>query len=253
MLALAAMSATAQTTAMDFNRMDCNGNMHHLYADLDAGNAVILEFFMLNCTPCITAGHQLESMKTDLLAQYPGKVKSYAIGFTNAYTCTNIANWVTNNSFSSVPMDSGTTPVAYYGGFGMPTVVILGGGTAHSILGTPYIGFSASDTTTMAADIRSSLSTPTGIMVTKPIGDLELFPQPAGDRVHLAMDLAISGELQIAIQDLSGRQVRSILNASQNAGPFGMEIETQSLAPGMYLLDIQSVDRHLTQRLVVAH
>ena len=46
----------------------------------------------------------------------------------------------------------------------MPTIVILGGGTNHAVLGSPYVGFATSDTITIcllytsdAADERSSV------------------------------------------------------------------------------------------------
>src|SRR5436190_12402066 len=141
-LLFAAITAFAQTTALNFNRKDCNGVDRHLFADLDSGKAVILEYFMINCAPCPAAGIKLEAMKANLLTQYTGKVISYAIAFNNTYTQTQVKNWVTGNGFSMIPMDSGAAQVAYYGGMGMPTIVILGGKTTHSVLGSPYIGFS---------------------------------------------------------------------------------------------------------------
>src|SRR5438270_7109205 len=93
--ALFVSSSLAQTTALNFNRNDCNGVNHDLFTELNAGNAVILEFFMLSCSACVTAGQKLESMKATLLAQYPGKIKSYAFGFQDSYTCASIKNWVT--------------------------------------------------------------------------------------------------------------------------------------------------------------
>lgn len=36
--------STAQTTAMDFNMNDCNGQMHNLYSELNQNKVVILEF-----------------------------------------------------------------------------------------------------------------------------------------------------------------------------------------------------------------
>ncbi|MBS1561442.1 MAG: hypothetical protein JSS89_07540 [Bacteroidetes bacterium] len=66
------LSTTVSTahaqTVMNFQRTDCNGTMHDLYADLDAGNVVVLEFFMQGCAPCISSGKQLESMRSTLEA-----------------------------------------------------------------------------------------------------------------------------------------------------------------------------------------
>lgn len=252
LILVAGFSASAQTVT-DFNRVDCNGNQQHLFADLDAGNAVILEFFMLNCQPCITAGNKLEAMKSDIFAQYPGRLKSYAIGFTNAYICSDIANWVTNNQFSSIPMDSGTTMVANYGGFGMPTVVILGGGTSHSILGSPYIGFTTSDTTTMAADMRAFLSTPLAVPTPAAFGALSLFPQPAQDRVQLSMEVTHGGALAINILDITGHLVQSIHEGIAPTGAFSQTISTAALPAGTYLLQVRQGESQSIKRLVVTY
>src|SRR5574338_191452 len=99
--------ATGQTTAMDFNRMDCNGTMRELFKDLDSGKVVILEYFMgPNCTACEDAAKEIEGLKTKFLAKYPGKVMSYAMGFQNSYSCSTIKSWVSNLGISAIPMDS---------------------------------------------------------------------------------------------------------------------------------------------------
>ena len=68
--ALSLTAGNAQTTAMNYSFIDCAGNPQDIYSDLDAGKAIILEFFMNSCSPCIVAGGKLESMKADLLAEY---------------------------------------------------------------------------------------------------------------------------------------------------------------------------------------
>ena len=142
----------AQTTAMDFNRMDCNGNHHHLFAELDSNHVAILEFFMNNCNSCIVAGNKIKNMKTPLDAEFPNQIHSYSFAYTNSYSCATVADWVSNNGFATVPMDSGATQVAYYGGFGMPTVVVVGGTNDDVLFST--VGLSTSDTTAMASAIR---------------------------------------------------------------------------------------------------
>ncbi|MCG3165033.1 MAG: hypothetical protein POELPBGB_00793 [Bacteroidia bacterium] len=229
-------NSNAQTTAMDFNRMDCNGNMQHLFADLDAGNAVIIEFFMQNCGACPVAGQKLEALKADLLAQFPGKVKSYAIGYVNSYTCSSVANWVTNNGFTAIPIDSGATQVAYYGGMGMPTIVVLGGGTSHLVLGSPYLGLSTSDTTTIGNDIRDFLGA-TAINETV-FTSFNLFPNPANDMLTLSFDMKESGNLNIEIFDMLGKKVSTLMNDNVSAQKFKRSFSTASLAAGNYVLQL---------------
>ena len=235
-LLFATATSKAQTTAMDFNRMDCNGNMQHLFADLDSGNVVIIEFFMQNCGSCPIAGDKIEALKADLLAQFPGKIKSYAIGFNNTYSCASNAAWVNSNGFTAVPMDSGAAQVAYYGGMGMPTVVALGGGNAHLVLGEPYLGLTNSDTAAMADDIRDFLNA-TGIDDSEsPVISFTMFPNPSSDEVTLAYEMKETGNISIDVFDITGKNVRSLLNDNIAAGTFKKSFNIASLTAGNYIV-----------------
>lgn len=246
-------SAKAQTTAMDFNIVDCNGNPHHLYSDLDAGKAVIIEYFMNSCSPCVTAGQNLEAMKTDLLAEYPGMIKSYAFAFNNTYSCTTVKSWVTNYGFTSVPSDSGAAQVAYYGGMGMPTIVILGGGTNHSILGSPYVGFSVSDTTAMAADIRSFLDNTAIKENSNAASDLNIYPNPASEEVNVTFTLSENSDVVMEILDITGRAVAVAMNEEGQKGTITRTISTAALSNGTYMIRIIANGDASMQKLTVIH
>jgi hypothetical protein len=253
-LLFASQLGKSQTTAMDFNRLDCNGNMQHLFADLDAGNAVILEFFMQNCNPCIVAAGKLEAMKADLLAEFPGKIKGYAIGFNNSYSCASNINWVTTNNVTSIPMDSGATQVAYYGGMGMPTIVILGGGTNHAVLGSPYVGFATSDTITMAADIRNFLNTTTGIStIALTANTFEVYPNPANGLLNFRCNFSAQADLSLQIMDLTGKTLLTVNEKNIAAGEFTLSLNTAELAAGTYLIKATVNDAVLTKRFTVNH
>lgn len=251
-LATTSISSKAQTTAMSYDFIDCAGNSQSIYADLDAGKALILEFFMTSCSPCVTAGEKLEVMKADLLAEYPGMIKAYAFGYSNSYTCTAINNWVSSNSFTSIPSDSGATQVAYYGGMGMPTIVILGGGTSHSVLGSPYQGFSTSDTTTMANDIRNFLNS-TGIKENNILSNFNLFPNPANLNVQLSFTLSEAADMKIDLYDITGRVVLNIADKKNQTGQISEVFNTEALAEGSYILRISTNGKVTQQKLNVIH
>ncbi|MBL7943232.1 MAG: hypothetical protein JNM00_10725 [Flavobacteriales bacterium] len=137
----------AQDVAMDFEQDDCYGNPHHLFEYLDGGNVAILEFFMTNCTPCINAGNQLKPHFEELLSLYPGKVEWFHFGFTDSYPCQEVMLWVEENGFPSFPMTDGAAQVAYYGGFGMPTIVVVAG-AGHEVLYNE-LGYSSGDDDTV--------------------------------------------------------------------------------------------------------
>lgn len=250
---LTAAVTQAQTTAMNYAFTDCAGNTQEIFADLDAGKAVILEFFMTSCSPCVTAGGQLEAMKTDLLAEYPGMIKSYAFGYSNSYTCSAINNWVTSNGFTSIPSDSGGAQVAYYGGMGMPTIVILGGGPAHLVLGSPYIGFSTSDTTTMANDIRNSLNSLGAKEHQTIVNQLNLYPNPASTQINVSFNLVQTANVVMDVLDLTGRLVTNITNEKMQAGNVNKTITTTALAKGNYLVRIRANEAIIQQKITIVH
>jgi len=253
-------NSVAQTTPMDFNRKDCNGVQRHLFSDLAAGNAVIIEYFMINCAPCPAAGLKLESMKSNLLAQYPGKIISYAIAFNNTYSQATVNNWVTSNGFSAIPMDSGATQVAYYGGMGMPTIMILGGKTTHSVLGSPYIGFNTSDTTAMAANIRTylnSLNTGTNTTVgfssnIAKIEGLTVYPNPASNDVSVSFTLKQNSDVKVSVYDLNGRLVKSIETVQVN-GTYKKTISLSDISSGTYLFKVSTNNQAFSQKITIVH
>lgn len=253
LFSLSANFSKAQTNAMNFNRNDCNGVPRHLFADLNAGNAVIIEFFMTSCAPCPAAGQNLEAMKANLLTQYPGKVKSYAIAFNNTYSQSTVNNWVTSNGFTAIPMDSGATQVAYYGGMGMPTIVIAAG-ASHNLLGSPYIGFNTSDTTAMANDIRAFFNSQVGIKENKNSNlSLEMFPNPSNQEVSMKFDLKENSDVVIDVIDIMGRKVTSLCSEKLSTGNVSKTFNVSNISDGNYFIRISANGIITQQKLTILH
>lgn len=132
-----------QEIAMDFTQDDCYGTPHHLFEELDQNSVVIIEFFMTNCNPCINAGNQLKPHVEELQSQFPDQVKWYHFGFTSDYDCATVTDWVESHNYNSLPFTDGSAQVAYYGGFGMPTIVVLAGPN-HEVIYSE-VGYSTGD------------------------------------------------------------------------------------------------------------
>lgn len=248
-------NSKAQMTAMNFNIMDCNNTgPHNLFNDLNSGQVVIVEYFMTSCSPCITAGQTLESMKANLLSQYPGKIKAYAFGFNNSYSCNTVNNWVTTNGFTSIPSDSGATQVAYYGGMGMPTIIIAAG-TSHNLLGNPYVGFTTGDTTQMAANIRNFLnSQPTGLNESSvSVSGLNIFPNPATSEVNIKFFLKENSDVEIDVLDVTGRVVSNLFFEKTQAGAYVKTFNTNGIANGNYIVRVKANGSVSNQKLNIVH
>lgn len=103
-----------------------------LWNMLDSGYVIIHEYFMIDCRPCITAGKGLEKVVASLKAKYPGKIKYYQTVYENESTDKMAKKWVKENKFNPDALFiKGADEVAFYGGMGMPTIVVLGDGRRH--------------------------------------------------------------------------------------------------------------------------
>jgi hypothetical protein len=242
----------AQTTAMQFSGLDCDGNAVDLFADLDAGKAVILHFYMPNCGSCPPPAKKIQAMANNINATHPGKVKGYAFPFQNSTDCSYSSTWVSSNSLSTLyaPMDSGADYVAHYGGFGMPTVVLLGG-TNHEVLFSTMM-FSTSDTTLMRDKILELLGSTGMNDLPAIIRSFNAFPNPASDKLSVDIDLKETSDVYAELRDITGKQVMVLLNERQK-GLVQRQFNTEALPNGIYFIRLQVNGNQVTQKISISH
>lgn len=244
----------AQTTAMQFSGEDCNGNPVDLFADLDAGKAVILHFFMPNCGSCPPPAQKIQAMANNINMMHPGKVKGYAFPYQNSTTCAYASSWVSSNNLSDLyaPMDSGAAHVAHYGGFGMPTVVVLGGMDHRVLFST--LSFSTSDTTVMRDSIMALLEG--GAMGINDLSatatSFKAYPSPANENISISFELKQSADYTIEILDISGKRV-AVINDKGNSGLVTKKFNTSELANGTYVARLTIGGKTATQKLTITH
>lgn len=243
--------SNSQETAMQLSGNDCNGVPHDLFADLDAGKVVLLHFFMPNCASCPPPAKKIQTMANNIMKTYPGMIKGYAMPFQNSTTCEYTASWVSSNGLSLyAPFSKGATQVAYYGGFGMPTVVLLGG-KDHKILFTT-LSFKTSDTTIMKNMILEVLNTSSVNELPSTVSTFEVFPNPANDNISITIDLKQPTRVSIDITDLTGKQVFAIMEEEQT-GLINQQFNISSLTDGNYIIRLRVNSESYTQKLSIVH
>lgn len=249
---LFAITFTKAQTAYQFAGMDCNNIPVDLFADLDAGKAVILEFYMPNCGSCPPPAQKIQAMGNKINQTYPGMVKGYAFPYQNSTTCTYSSSWVNSNNLSSfwTPMDSGAYQVAYYGGFGMPTIVLLGGQDHRVMFST--LSFSTSDTTIMRDSILALLSSTALNELSNEINSFEVYPNPANEMVSINIDLKNVSKVVIDVVDVSGRQI-AIISDEELSRITSKKFDTSILPNGNYFVRININNKINTQKLNVQH
>ena len=237
---------------MQISGPDCNGITHNLFADLDAGKASVIFFFMPNCASCPPPAQKVQAMVNNIMATYSGKVTGYAMPFNNSTPCSGVALWT---NLSGVPFyapyDSGATPVAHYGGFGMPTVVLLGGSDHRVMFSTQ--NFTTSDTTIMRDSILALLNSPTAIADLKDdAAGFSVFPNPANENFSFSLTLKEVSDVMADVIDINGKQVAVILNEKLN-GTMSKQLSTLTLPNGNYFIRLKINGKTSTQKLSVKH
>lgn len=227
-------------TALQLSGMDCNNVPHDLFAELDAGKASVLFFFMDNCGSCPPPAQKIQTMVNNILLTYPNKVTGYAMPYNNAASCAQVSSWVSSNSLNFYsPYDSGAVQVAHYGGFGMPTVVLLGGSDHRTMFKT--LAFSDSDTTIMRDSILALFTAwPSSIEeYANSANKCLVYPNPASNQINFSMDIRPTSKLQLEILDITGKIILSCSQGDYSNGVFTSQINTEKFTTGLYFIRTQ--------------
>lgn len=241
-------------TPMQINGNDCNGTSHDLFADLNAGKASVVFFFMPNCGSCPPVAQKIQTMVNNILVSHPNMVTAYAMPYNNSTTCTATSSWVTTNNLPLYsPYDSGAVQVANYGGFGMPTVVLLGGKAPNSRVLFSTLSFTTSDTTIMRDSILA-LFAPAGLNeIPSNINSIDVYPNPTSSFVNISIDLKEQTNLQIDVLDITGKLVATISNDKNQHGNITKKFNTDSLVSGLYSIRINANGKIANRKLNVTH
>lgn len=250
LLSFTLQPSIAQQTAMDFTMDDCYGQMHNLYSTLDSGNVVIMEFFM-DCSACIKAGNSIQSMKNKLDILFPDRIRFYQIAYTNSYACNTVLDFVNTNGFTGVPFDSGAAQVEYYGGFGMPTVVVTAG-ELHEVLFID-IGWTDSDTLVITDAVTDFFNSTGFSMLHDEEVAYHVFPNPADGFLNFNMKFSEPVQLTIELIGLDGRVITQLLKGNWNSGILEKTCNIESLIPGIYFLKISINENVSFQKSLVIH
>ena len=80
---------------------------------------------------------------------------------------------------------------------------------------------------------------------------LEVGPNPADDHARIFVSLDADAQVKIALYDINGREVKTIVNGLQDAGSFDTDLDVSDLSPGLYIIRMQQGDQTLTRKLTI--
>lgn len=229
----------SQTTAVDFNTVDCAGTVHHLYSDLDSGKVVILDFVM-PCGFCIAPSISAYKVFEEFKLNYPNRVLFYLSDGFGSNICSDLNTWaVANNISDAFIFSSHAVTMNDYGALGMPKVLIFGGAN-HQIYYNQNDSL-AGDSLALYSAIDSALKSTVNIQ--KRLIDnfqLNLFPNPVVNKGTASYTLTENTDLILEIYNTNNEQIYCIKKANELKGKHETIIEFEKFVSGNYLLVIRT-------------
>ncbi len=143
----------------NWTKKDCRtGRSYELYNQMDSGFVIVHEYVMMDCRPCITAGKGLEKIVQSLKGLYPGRIKYFQTVYEDETRCDRLEKWVQDNQFTPDALFiEGSKEVTFYGGMGMPTILVLGGGKRHKGY-YKHLGYSPRENGVIIKAVRRALA-----------------------------------------------------------------------------------------------
>ena len=77
------------------------------------------------------------------------------------------------------------------------------------------------------------------------------YPNPFNPNTKIRFDLARSGNVKLAIYDISGKQVAEITNANYNAGEYSFDFTAENLATGVYFYKLETPDYTSIKKMIL--
>ncbi len=240
----------SQTNAPDITPVDCQGNPHNLYNELDAGKIIVVGWTM----PCSVCGPPLLSVHNEVLnyaISNPGLVEFWMFDDFSNTDCVTLKTWCTSNGINSATFFSDNAMnMQDFGGIGMPKVVVLGC-TSHYVY---YIGNNSFTGAEVGAAINAAMADQANgciLSLNEELdSDLILYPNPANKTIHLSSDKMNQLE-SISIFSTCG----SLLSELDKDEIVGTSTETtidvSQLAEGSYLLRLNYMNSVEIRRVLI--
>lgn len=247
-LSAATALASAQT-ATNFTCADCHGEVHDLFAELDAGKVIVIDWVMpcSSCTgPTLTTYNVVQSYQ----ASHPGRVQMFLVDDYGNTSCSSLNTWKANIGVpNTISFSNAAISMNDYGGPGMPKIVVLGG-SGHTVF---YTANNTVDATALQNAINAALVV-AGVEERNPLAaGLSVVPVPATDEARITFTLAHASPVSIGLYDPAGKLVRSIHDGPLPPGPHSATVAVGALAAGLYAVRITDGTHLATLRLPITH
>jgi hypothetical protein len=251
LLALLISLLSQAQTATNWKVNDCSGTNRELFTELDAGKVAVM-IWVMPCAVCINPALSAQTEVQGANAQFPGKVVYYLIDDNGGTNCSTLESWASTNGITDATVISNSLVSMYaYGGYGMPKVVVVGGGAHKVYYSKNGPGIVASE---IKSAIASALADPSAIKKnTGSENSLYVFPNPANASAVISFNTAQSSKIQVTLTNELGQLLTEIFSGTVNPGSNEFNFRTADLASGIYFVSVSGEGIKLKEKLIVTH
>jgi hypothetical protein len=248
-------SLLAQPVAPDFTATDCNAVSHNLYTELDAGKIIVL-VWVEPCGGCISDAKAAYDAAMSFGSTNPGRVLYWMADDLGNTNCAALAAWASANGIIYMNITTfenvgNSINEADFGGYGMPHVVVIGGGTAHNIFYNQLSG--SYDGPAITGGIIQALNPSLVSNLIEP-ASMKLYPNPANDQVTVNYYLDHDSPVSVEVFNTVGALVKSTSPINQAVGQNSIKVVFENkLSRGIYFLRLRAGDTFQTIKFNVAN
>ena len=240
----------AQTTATNFTCNDCAGNPHDLFTELNAGKVIVIDWVM-PCGACVAPSVTAYNIVQSYATSNPGQVFMYIVDDYANTNCASINSFATTyNMPNTTKFVNASISMSNYGAAGMPKIIVVGGGTSHTVY---YNQNGAGNATALQAAIDAALLASSVQDFNATINTNFLSPNPAKNSSVISFSLSTGSNTQLEIYNQLGEKTKTVFSGNLQQGEHQFDISTAELPNGIYFLKLTAGTATKTLKLVVAH
>ena len=237
---LASQFVQAQN-APDFTFTDVNGITHNLQDRLDDGYIIMLDFFYVDCPPCVETGIGIESISNDYQGQNveiwsisPFDSNDYIQEFQTAHNFNYIAGGIDGGGYEIIEMYGDSLNLEFFPSI---SVICPNGDLTWDIW--PYTSDGAPEwrepiENCGVYEINITAATE-GVNTQFPSS---IYPNPAQDLINIEFYTESADDVWIDIYDITGRQLLQKSIFINNAGQQNEQFSINKLTAGNYVVRI---------------
>lgn len=235
-------------TATDFTVTSCAGINHNLFSALDTGKIVLLAWVKPENanTNFIASAY---SVIQEFEVTNPNRVSLFICDDYSNTSCAALNGWMAGKTFSQcTSFSDNSIKMSDYDLNGIPKIAVIGN-NSHFVFD---VQVNTLNDSLLRETIRSIIIGPVSLKDTIANNfQSSIMPNPVSSNLTVKYTLTERDNLLFEIFNSEGKTIKSISNSNNHSSDNSMQIDTQSLNPGIYFFKISNTKKEDKIKFIV--